>query len=137
MFQAQAARLDYVLTGNDEALALLDNAKTGLTGALDHLRSLTIDNSLQSERGRALEPLLAERLSLLDESVALRKSNPHAQGRQIEITSVGRRLTQQISDQLDEMNSEEDRLLENAARTPSARLSGSVPFWQLPSELFF
>lgn len=111
MFQAQAARLDYVLTGNDEALALLDNAKTGLTGALDHLRSLTIDNSLQSERGRALEPLLAERLSLLDESVALHKSNPHARGRQIEITSVGRRLTQQISDQLDEMNSEEDRLL--------------------------
>jgi len=105
MFQAQAARLDYVLTGNDEALALLDNAKTGLTGALEHLRSLTIDNSLQSERGRALEPLLAERLALLNESVALQKSNPHAQGRQIEITSVGRRLTQQISDQLDEMNS--------------------------------
>ena len=33
MFQAQAARLDYVLTSNDDALALLDSAKRGLTEA--------------------------------------------------------------------------------------------------------
>jgi len=120
MFQAQAARLDYVLTGNDQALALVDSAKRGLTGALDHLHSLTADNTSQSERLHALEPLLAERLALLDESVSLHKSNPQAQGRQIEITDVGRHLTQRISDQLDEMTSEEDRLL-TERRSHSAR----------------
>jgi len=120
MFQAQAARLDYVLTGNDQALALLDSAKRGLTESLDHLHSLTADNTSQSERLHALEPLLAERVALLDESVSLHKSDPHAQGRQMEITDVGRHLTQRISDQLDEMTSEEDQLLAER-RSHSAR----------------
>src|ERR1700757_1305188 len=50
MYQAQAARLDYVLTGNDAALSLLESAKKGLAGTLDLLRSLTNDNQLQAEQ---------------------------------------------------------------------------------------
>jgi signal transduction histidine kinase len=111
MYQAQAARLDYVLTGNDAALGLLESAKNGLAGTLDLLRSLTTDNQLQRERMRSLGPLLGERVGLLEESVALRKSSPSNQARQIAITNIGREVTQRVSGLLDEMNVEEDRLL--------------------------
>jgi signal transduction histidine kinase len=111
MYQAQSARLDYVFTGNAVALDILDRAKDGLATTLELLRSLTADNSSQSEHVRALEPLLAKRIALLDESVALHKSNPAERARQIEITDLGREVTQSISNRLDEMNAEEDRLL--------------------------
>jgi len=110
MYEAQGARLDFVLTGNENALLRLEDAKKGLTSALDLLHSLTTDNQSQGEHLRLVEPLLAQRVALLDESVALRKSKTN-DTRQIEITNTGRDLTQRISGQLDEMNLEEDRLL--------------------------
>jgi len=111
MYQAQAARLDYVLTGHEAALGFLESAKKGLTDALDLLRTLTADNTSQRERLQLLEPLLAQRVALLDESVALRRSKPNDNARQLEIINIGRGLSQRISSQLDEMNLEEDRLL--------------------------
>jgi signal transduction histidine kinase len=118
MYQAQSARLDYVLTGDESALGLLESAKTGLTGALELLHSLTADNRSQGERLRLIEPMLAQRLALLDESVALRKSKPNDNARQIEITNLGRDLTERIGSEFDEMNLEEDGLLaERRARS--------------------
>jgi signal transduction histidine kinase len=118
IYQAQSARLDYVLTGNVNALGLLESSKKGLTGALDLLHSLIADNNSQGERLRLIESLLAQRLALLDESVALRKSRPNDNARQIEITNIGRDMNERISTQFDEMNLEEDRLLaERRARS--------------------
>lgn len=111
LYQAQNARLDYIVTGSDAALASLDSAKKGLTGALELLRSLISDNGAQADRAHTLEPLLKERLALLDESVGLRKSSPNDQVRQIQITEAGRALTERVNSLLDEMNAAEDRLL--------------------------
>jgi CHASE3 domain sensor protein len=74
LYQAQACRLDYVLTGNPVALDSLGRAREGLAGALALAHALITDNRLQQERLRDLEPLLAERFALLDQSVALRQS---------------------------------------------------------------
>ncbi len=83
---------------------------------------------------RFLEPLLAKRIALLDESIALHKPNPAERARQIEITNLGREVTQQIGNQLDEMNAQEDRLLgERRARVLPTSLSVFAVCWQPPS----
>ena len=119
--EAEAAVRGYVITGNQEFLEPYQKAISNVSAELGTLRSLTADNRVQQGRLDALEPLVAERLSLLQETVQLRRKQGFGAARQHVASGRGEQLHHLIRALLAEMEATEEMLLrERAARAEHA-----------------
>jgi signal transduction histidine kinase len=87
---AARARLSYVLSGQDDALAQYQRAADGIPGQLAELRRSTRDNPSQQMQCDRLEKLVGDRIRLWQESIVLKQGGTPSAG-QSEITrqSVG------------------------------------------------
>ena len=72
--EAESGQRGFIITGQQDYLAPYDAAVAGLGDAVDNAQALTADNADQQERIKALRPLLAARLDLLGEGIALRRT---------------------------------------------------------------
>ena len=107
---AEASQRGYLLSGDTAYLPPMRRNMAALPVLERRLRALTSDNPSQQARLNKLEPLVAERLSLMD-----RSSRLMAEGRVAEASASFKgarpnRTTVQIRDLVEALNQEEQRL---------------------------
>jgi signal transduction histidine kinase len=108
---AETSQRSYLLTGDPTYLEPYHAAADAVTRDVQTVRSLTIDNQSQTERIARLEPLVADRLTLLRQGVAMRDAQGIEGGRAFVQAGRGRLKMEAISSLLAEMRNEELRLL--------------------------
>ena len=76
---AEAGQRGFLVTGEAEFLAPYEAAHDSLPLQLDDLRSHVLDNSTQVARIDALQPIIAERLSVIENTLVLARQNRRAE----------------------------------------------------------
>jgi signal transduction histidine kinase len=125
---AARARLTYVFSGDDQALAQYQQAVSRISTELSELRQITKDNPTQQANCDRLEQLVGERIQLWEKSVALKKSGLPAPPGQPEMTRQSVARADEIISVTQKMRAEESQLLDRrrtAART-SFVLEGGI-----------
>ena len=113
LYAMESGRLGYILSGTAEHKTRYEGTKAEVPEQLAKLKNLTRDNPREQERLHALEPLIASRLALLDQSMELRQSGQSDRERQDQITSLGLQKSTECMALLDQMKEEEEDLLKH------------------------
>ena len=107
---AETGARGYIITDKEEFLEPYHSARLRASRALTEVRSLTRDNPVQQRRLDWLEPLVAERLANLSESIALR-NNGSLPARAFISSGLGTQLDELIRAAITEMDATEQGLL--------------------------
>ncbi|HEY4934483.1 MAG TPA: PAS domain-containing protein [Terriglobales bacterium] len=119
--EAESARWGFVLIGDRTLLIEFDVARETLPRHLQSLQSKTVDNPRQQQGLAQLQPLVAQRLALLHESIQSQQQSPASMERQLELTRQGVALDDRIRPLLDDLEQEEYRLLLDRSRVSATR----------------
>lgn len=111
LLSAEAARLVYVVSGDQTELPTYEQSIREIPGDMDTLRTLTTDNGGQQERLKQLRPLIEQRIGLLQESVDLRMKGVTDAAQQQKLTESGADIARQIRNLLDSAEADEQALL--------------------------
>jgi PAS domain S-box-containing protein len=131
---AGSARHAYVLTGDPAELLAYRRVLAQLEAQRAALPVLVADNPTQGRRVRELEPLIDERLSPMERSIAYRDAHGFDREREDALSREGTRVTKAVRELIGAMVDDEQRLLrarmvteqERAAATKRALLAGAV-----------
>lgn len=121
VIEAEDSRRGFVMIGDNILLIDYDDSTRRIPAHLKRLHGLVDDNSRQQQRLAQLEPLLTEKLAVLDESVQLRRQDPSAVDKQAELTRRGTVLTDKIRSLFYAMEQEENDLLRDRYRISATR----------------
>ncbi len=121
LIDAEDACRGFVMIGDTTLLIDYDDAVHRFPQHFTRLQAQTADNPRQQQRLMQIQPLMTERLALLNESVQLQRQDPSAAERQLEFTRQGVILTDKIRSLLDAMEEEENQLLRYRSRLSAAR----------------
>lgn len=102
----------YIVTGEKSSLEPYNNATSLVKKNIKSLRNITKDNTRQQVRIDKLEPLINQRLVLIENRIALRQKQGFEAARQLILNDGGRNLTNEIRRITLEMEAEERNLLE-------------------------
>lgn len=116
ILDVEAAMRGYVISGDDDFLALAKTRREGLDRALESVKSLTRDNQAQQTRWIDLRKRLDERLTHLEQHEKNTGGISPSAERAREILAQGRHMTTGIRDVLREADAEESRLLDERQR---------------------
>lgn len=119
--EAESARGEFVLIGDTTLLIDFDIALQTLPQRLKRLQALTADNPRQQQRLVQLQPLVTQRLALLNESVQLRRQDPSATQQQLEFTRQSVTLSDKMRPILFAMYQDEDQLLRQRSSVSAIR----------------
>ncbi len=109
---AESQQRGFLITENQQYLdAYYLNAST-LNKQVSTIRELTGDNPVQQQHIQALEPLLKKRLTLLQQTLNIRRLNGFELAQQLIEQDVGRSANDDIGQIINAMVAEENRLLQ-------------------------
>jgi signal transduction histidine kinase len=111
VFKMQDARKGYVLTADGMSQTDYNVAAQQIPADLKRLRQLTVDNANEQERLDQLDPLIQQKISLMQESITLRKNGALDVEKQRMFTDRNEQLTEQMIVVMSEMRQEERGLL--------------------------
>jgi CHASE3 domain sensor protein len=111
VFKMQDARKGYMLMADDISLDNYTIAAQQIPADIKRLRQLTIDNGNAQKRLDQLGPLVQQKISLMQESVTLRKNGALDVEKQRMFTDRNEQLTEQMIAIMSEMRQEERDLL--------------------------
>ncbi len=130
---AETGARGFVLTGREQYLAPVESAKTDLDRNFAELRAATADNPRQQERLDALQPLIDEKLRVVQQLIDARREMGLDAALQIVLSDKGKLVMNQIRRVVQEMNAEEEELLGQrnqsviaSARTTSVTMIGGI-----------
>lgn len=126
LFQAAAARRNYLLLEDSSYLKEFDNSAADSIKSLRLLRALTTDNPIQQKRIDHAEVLVQERLGLLRDSIERHRTSHQSIEQQNDIELANLRLTQETGDLLQTMLDTETQLLSNRQQTSSRMYAATV-----------
>ncbi len=109
----------FLLTGVDRYLEPYNSGVTQAPATLQRLRELTADNPNQQKRLDALEPLMKEKFSELNQTIELRRSKGLSPALQIVLTDRGKVYMDEMRKIIGDMDKEEIDLL--STRDKAAR----------------
>ena len=92
MVDAETGQRGFIVTGEEKYLEPYAQAINVLAGHVKNLRELTSDNQNQQKRISLLEPVIAERLNVLAEVIALRRQRGMSAAAQAMLTDKGKDL---------------------------------------------
>ncbi len=129
----ESSQRGYLVTGRDDYLAPFAPAAADLKNSLDMLAKLVSDDPQQTQDLGVLRQLVSEKLAELQRTIDLRKAGRAADALAIVETDNGRRTMTAIRNQIDTMQANEDRLLQERetdanALTFELRLSSVLVF---------
>ncbi|HEY9618576.1 MAG TPA: PAS domain S-box protein [Microcoleaceae cyanobacterium] len=124
MKDVERGRRGYLLTRDVSYLTTYQQGSQQAITRLRSLRQLTLDNPIQQQRITALEPLITQKLAILQQSIAEFNRDGSEQSIQLQLTEQGRQVQQQIQTLLLEMSNTERTLLEG--RLQSTRSSVQI-----------
>ena len=108
---AETGQRGFIITGDETYLEPYTTGTTAVQASIKALRQLTSDNANQQKRLDALEPLVASRLNVLKESIALRRSDGFAAAQKNTLSGQGKAIMDEIRQVVADMQAEENRLL--------------------------
>jgi len=108
---AETAQRAYLLTGDERFFLDSSNAQSHVSGWMGTLRQITADNPDQQKRLEGLQILITQRLALLNSRMELRREKGLQAAADAVATGEGADLSQQIRQQIDEMQAAENQLL--------------------------
>ena len=109
---AEAGSRGFLLAGLESYLEPYDRALTSLSGEVATLRRLTADNPDQQLHLNRLEPMMAERLDVLAQGIALKRAGQAEAAVEIVRRGRGMLLMDRLRAVIEEMNAVEARLLD-------------------------
>ncbi|MHC5672252.1 response regulator [Nostoc sp.] len=135
---AETGQRGYVITGKQSYLEPYNAATQVLAQKVNELQRLTADNPNQQSRLDVLQPLIAQKLAELQETIALRQNQGFEASQKVVLTDRGKELMVEIRKVIETMKIEEDTLLKQrsekaqaAARQTIARIVYSIPVFSL------
>jgi methyl-accepting chemotaxis protein len=119
---AETGQRGYLLTGNEKYLEPFLSARGAVEEKVKTLRSLTMDNINQQRRLDQLEPLIGEKFSELDETIAVRKDKARGVDAALKIvqTDKGKQSMDDIRKVVTAMMGAEQKLLETRSKEAQA-----------------
>lgn len=129
--EAETGQRGYVLTGDKRYLEPHNAAIKIIAQNLKDLRSLTADNPKQQSRIDTLEPLLTNKLAVIQETINLRENQGFAAALQLIRTDRGKQLTDNIRQVSVEIETEELELLQQrsrAAQVAAQKATNSITY---------
>ncbi|HEY9783354.1 MAG TPA: PAS domain S-box protein [Leptolyngbyaceae cyanobacterium] len=118
---AETGQRGYIITGQERYLQPYRDATTDIGRKIKDLRQLNLNNPRQQQRLNTLEPLIAEKLAELKQTIELRKDKGFKQASSVVLTDKGKNLMDGIRQVIHEMEEEEKMLL--LERSHSAQVS--------------
>jgi signal transduction histidine kinase len=118
---AETGSRGFLLTGDEAYLAPYVSGTRELPVEIEAFRKLTSDNPVQQQRITEMEAVLEQRLALLAQGVAKRRSQDPDVVANIVLTGTGKVQMDRLRQMADVMEADERRLL--ATRTVKARVS--------------
>lgn len=119
--RAESDLRGYLLAGDARYLAGSDALLQDLTDDVQSLRTLTLDNPAQQARVQLLEQILAERIALMQKTLALYRAGQVRAARDFATSGVGRAATEKIRALTGEIRLLEQTLLAERQRTEQLR----------------
>ena len=132
--QLESAQRAYIITGDEDLLKQREQTVATVLGDLAKLRTLTADNIHQQRRLDQLAPLIPQRISWGDRTIAVRRESGFPAAKEMVASGTGIILSTQIHDVLYGMRAEEDTLLN--LRRQRANSTSTKMFLLLPLGLF-
>jgi len=123
---AELGQRGYLLTSDSSYLRGYEGALRAVPPALARVRTLTSDNPVETARLPGLERVLAERLGLLDQIIALQRGRKPAAAIALVRTGAGKRAMDQVRRIVGAMHADESQLL--AARSAAFHQSERSAF---------
>ena len=134
---AETQQRGYLLTGDEHFLKDCQIAQAQVGGWLNHIRTLTADNPEQHQRLARLEPLIAQRLAVLNERIRQRQT----QGFQAAATGVATREGKELMDSIWQsvlaMRAAENQLLQQRTAAVQHEVRMSLVFGTAGGVLIF
>ena len=110
---AETGQRGYIITGEPRYLAPYTASIASMDAQVDEVQRLTGDNPRQQSRFRELRKRIADRLGILDEGIAARKTGTFETAREVILTDRGKTEMDALRDIVGEMIAEEQGLLRN------------------------
>ncbi|MEH2385709.1 MAG: response regulator [Nostoc sp.] len=138
LINAETGQRGYIITGKQSYLEPYNAATQVLAQKLNELQRLTADNPKQQSRLDVLQPLIAQKLAELKETIDLRQNQSFEASQKVVLTDRGNLLMGEIRKVIQTMKIEEDTLLRQrsekaqaAARQTIATVVYSIPVFSL------
>jgi PAS domain S-box-containing protein len=109
--EAESAQRGYAITGNESYPAFYQLAREAADADILSLRRLTADNAAQQRRLDAVEPLVAGRMTGIDEEITARRSQGFAAAQAATLAGLGKQFPERIRGSAAEMETAEQDLL--------------------------
>ncbi|OUL27987.1 response regulator [Nostoc sp. 106C] len=114
--EAETGQRGYIITGSKPYLEPYQTAIKSIDQPIKQLRSLTSDNPNQQRRLDMLEPLITERINIMQRVIDLRESQGFDAAQKVVLQNEGKRLMDRIRNLTEEMTTEERQLLDKRSR---------------------
>jgi signal transduction histidine kinase len=110
--EAEAGRRGYIFLGDEVELTRYTSSIQKVNPKVEQIRKLVADNPAQQERLIELTTLLADQISLFQESIQIYQSNPDALSAQTQLISASNDKHTAIQQVIADMRNREERELE-------------------------
>lgn len=126
---AETGQRGYVITGLDRYLAPYTAGSAAAETNRRRLAQLVSDSPRQVARAEALAPLIADKLTELQESIDVRRTRDFAAAQSIVLTDRGKKAMDGIRQTVQEMSTEENALL--AQRAAATQIAARNARWAI------
>ena len=125
---AETGQRGFLLTGEESYLEPFNSGSREVGKRVDEMATLTVDNPAQQERIATLRPLVAAKLSELQETIDLRRGEGLEAALRVVASGKGKKVMDEIRVDLERIGGEERRLLDERAKSSeaAAQLTTSV-----------
>jgi methyl-accepting chemotaxis protein len=137
LINAETGQRGYVITGENSYLEPYDTAIKSIDQEMKQLRALTADNKAHQRRLDILEPLIAERISEMRETINLRKSKGIEIAMNSIVTNKAKKEMDRIRTVMAELETDEKLLLRQRSGelSRSSRATLSIILFGVPLTL--
>jgi PAS domain S-box-containing protein len=107
----------FLVTGEEKYLEPYSSAISQVSPEIASLKELTRDNPVQQKRLKEMEPVIAEKLAILEHTIEVRRAEGFEAARQLVVSDIGKARMDDIRARVSVLVAEEERLLQRRAKT--------------------
>ncbi|MEH2136880.1 response regulator [Nostoc sp.] len=133
---AETGQRGYVITGKQSYLEPYNAAISVLEQKVRELQRLTVDNPNQQRRLDSLQPLIAQKLAELKETIDLRQNQGFEVSQKVVLTDQGKQVMSEIRKVILAMENEENGLLKQRSQKAQAAAQQTITSVVLSIPLF-
>ncbi|MEH2264292.1 response regulator [Nostoc sp.] len=133
---AETGQRGYVITGKQSYLEPYNAAISVLEQKVRELQRLIVDNPNQQRRLDSLQPLIAQKLAELKETIDLRQNQGFEVSQKVVLTDQGKQVMSEIRKVILAMENEENRLLKQRSQKAQAAAQQTITSVVLSIPLF-